>query len=182
MQQGATWLRDLADLLEPDAASLPTGETVADHLRTYLEDLLQKADMAPRLEAFRHHLNKVSLSYWPGLFHCYDLEDLPRTNNDLESHFRETQRRLLRTTGQRGQTRRALQRIGAWELLPRPTHEDECRAVFRQIPRAQLIQEQQRLRQHQERFRLQTRSTRQIQAQFNRLRQQWFALPISSTG
>jgi len=54
----------------------------------------------------------------PALFHCYDIQGLPRTNGDLESHFRDTQRRLLRTTGQKGQTRRALQRVGAWELLP----------------------------------------------------------------
>lgn len=30
---------------------------------------------------------KVSRSYWPGLFHCYDIKDLPRTNNDLEHLF-----------------------------------------------------------------------------------------------
>ena len=29
---------------------------------------------------------KATTSYWPGLFHCYDLADLPRTNNELE-HF-----------------------------------------------------------------------------------------------
>ena len=30
---------------------------------------------------------KVTRSYWPGLFHCYDVADLPRTNNDLEQLF-----------------------------------------------------------------------------------------------
>jgi len=30
---------------------------------------------------------KVSKSYWPGLFACYDTADLPRTNNDLEHLF-----------------------------------------------------------------------------------------------
>ena len=39
---------------------------------------------------FGRHLDKVSQSYWPGLFHCYDVPGLPRTNNALESHFRET--------------------------------------------------------------------------------------------
>jgi hypothetical protein len=33
---------------------------------------------------------------------------LPRTNNELESHFRDTGRRLLRTTGQKGLTQRTL--------------------------------------------------------------------------
>jgi hypothetical protein len=34
-------------------------------------------------EAFTH-FRKVTRSYWPGLFRCYDVADLPRTNNDLE--------------------------------------------------------------------------------------------------
>ena len=37
-------------------------------------------------EAFAHFL-KVTRSYWPGLFACYDESDLPRTNNDLEPPF-----------------------------------------------------------------------------------------------
>jgi hypothetical protein len=39
--------------------------------------------LAGALEQFR----KVTRSYWPGLFHCYDVADLPRTNNDLEHLF-----------------------------------------------------------------------------------------------
>ena len=37
-------------------------------------------------EAF-DHFRKVSRSYWPGLFQCYDVRELPRTNNDLEQFF-----------------------------------------------------------------------------------------------
>ena len=37
-------------------------------------------------EAFAHFL-KVTRSYWPGLFRCYDVADLPRTNNELEQFF-----------------------------------------------------------------------------------------------
>ena len=33
------------------------------------------------------HFRKVTRSYWPGLFRCYDVEELPRTNNDLEQFF-----------------------------------------------------------------------------------------------
>src|SRR5262249_56539785 len=33
------------------------------------------------------HFLKVTRSYWPGLFACYDESDLPRTNNDLEQFF-----------------------------------------------------------------------------------------------
>ena len=37
-------------------------------------------------EAFAH-FRKVTRSYWPGLFRCYDVVELPRTNNDLEQFF-----------------------------------------------------------------------------------------------
>jgi len=45
---------------------------------------------------------------------------LPRTNNDRESEFRDLNRRLLATTGQKGLVKRIIQREGAWELIPRP--------------------------------------------------------------
>jgi len=37
-------------------------------------------------EAFAHY-RKVTRSYWPGLFRCYDVAALPRTNNELEQFF-----------------------------------------------------------------------------------------------
>jgi hypothetical protein len=37
-------------------------------------------------EAFARFL-KVTRSYWPGLFRCYEVEGLPRTNNELERFF-----------------------------------------------------------------------------------------------
>jgi hypothetical protein len=40
-----------------------------------------------RLAAAFEHFRKVTRSYWPGLFACYDESGLPRTNNDLEQLF-----------------------------------------------------------------------------------------------
>ena len=37
-------------------------------------------------EAF-DHFRKVTRSYWAGLFRCYEVQALPRTNNDLEQFF-----------------------------------------------------------------------------------------------
>ncbi len=182
LRQGETWLRDIDHVLELANDNPATGQQVAQRLRAYLDGLTTLPDLPPRLDAFRHHLNKVSSSYWSGLFHCYDIEGLPRTNNELESHFRDTQRRLLRTTGQKGQTRRTLQRTGAWELLPRPPTEARCLAALRDVAQDQLALERQRLRRHQQRFRLHTRSIRRVNAQFDRLRKQWLALASTSTG
>jgi len=47
------------------------------------------------------HFRKVTRSYWPGLFHCYDVEGLPRTNNDLEHLFGSTRYRERRASGRK---------------------------------------------------------------------------------
>jgi hypothetical protein len=33
------------------------------------------------------YFRRVTRSYWAGLFPCYDIEGLPRTNNELEQFF-----------------------------------------------------------------------------------------------
>ena len=158
------------------------GEQVAKQLRGYLDTVLRRPDVTPTFDAFGRHLDKVSRSYWPGLFHCYDVPGLPRTNNELESRFRDTRRRLLRTTGQKGLTQRTLQRQGAWELLPRPPTEAQLLDAVCQTPPEELAQERQRFAAHRQRFRLQSRSLRQTQAQCNQLRQRWSTLQPTGTG
>lgn len=44
---------------------------------------------------------KVSTSYWPNLFHCYDVPDLPRTNNELEQYFGAARHLERRATGRK---------------------------------------------------------------------------------
>jgi len=58
------------------------------------------ADWGPLAPAAAHFL-KVTVSYWPGLFHCYDLPDLPRTNNDLEQYFGAARHAERRATGRK---------------------------------------------------------------------------------
>ena len=111
VQQGAAWLHDIAYILEPTPTPR-SAEQVASQLRSYLDTVRLRPDLPPTVQHFGAHLDKVSRSYWPGLFHCYDVPGLPRTNNELESRFRDTSRRLLRTTGQKGLTQRTLQRQG----------------------------------------------------------------------
>lgn len=181
IQQGAAWLRDIASILEPPAVPR-SPQRVARQLRSYLDIVLRFPTMTPTLKRVGRHLDKVSRSYWSGLFHCYEVPGLPRTNNELESRFRDTARRLLRTTGQKGLTQRSLQRLGAWELLPKPEPETQVREAMGQIPPAELAEERQRFAEHRQRFRLQSRSLRQTQRQFDRLRQSWAMLQPTGTG
>jgi hypothetical protein len=48
------------------------------------------------------HFVRVSRSYWPGLFHCYEVADLPRTNNDLEHLFGSHRYHERRASGHKG--------------------------------------------------------------------------------
>jgi hypothetical protein len=48
------------------------------------------------------HFLKVTRSYWPGLFHCYEVADLPRTNNDLEHFFGSQRYHERRASGRKG--------------------------------------------------------------------------------
>src|SRR5205807_2034671 len=47
------------------------------------------------------HFLKVTRSYRPGLFHCYAVADLPRTDNDLERLFGSYRRHERRATGRK---------------------------------------------------------------------------------
>jgi hypothetical protein len=55
----------------------------------------KSAPIRPGLE----HFLKVTRSFWPGLFQCYDHPELPRTNNDLEQLFGSYRRHQRRVTG-----------------------------------------------------------------------------------
>jgi hypothetical protein len=47
------------------------------------------------------HFLKVTDSYWSGLFHCYSVPCLPRTNNDLEQIFGILRHHQRRCTGRK---------------------------------------------------------------------------------
>ena len=182
LQQGAAWLCDIASILEPVATHPSRAEEVARQRRGDLDTVQRQPESPPTLATFRRHLDTVSRRYGPGLFHCYEVPGLPRTNNELESHFRATRRRLLQTTGQQGQTQRTLQRQGAWALLPHLPTEAKLQEALRQTPPADWAQERQRLAVHRQRVRRQRRSLKQTQAQFDHLRQQWAVLQPTGTG
>ena len=48
------------------------------------------------------HFVRVSRSYWAGLFWCYEVADLPRTNNALEQFFGSHRYHERRASGRKG--------------------------------------------------------------------------------
>ena len=84
------WVRRAARVLS-NSAGLPGPKVkkrlgrLLGRMRAQARQLQQQGqtEQANQLKRFV----KVSQSYQPGLFHCHDVEDLPRTNNELEQFF-----------------------------------------------------------------------------------------------
>jgi hypothetical protein len=64
-----------------------SGAAVKARYRGLLGAMARHAERAGDLSGALRDFRKVTRSYWPGLFHCYDVPDLPRTDNDLEQLF-----------------------------------------------------------------------------------------------
>jgi hypothetical protein len=176
LRLAADWLEHIADLLNPDTHPPRSGRQVQRDLLSYLDDIQPACHDNPRLSDVFQTIRRTTHSYASGLFHCYDVPGLPRTNNDRESDFRDLNRRLLRTTGQKALSRRIIQREGAWELLPRPATLQDTVQALSQVSLPDFLAERQRVRQHRSRFRLHTRSAKLAHHQLYRLQQRWAAL------
>jgi hypothetical protein len=78
------------------------GQAVRERYKKVLETMReQKASLGTLGEAIETFL-KATESYWPGLFHCYDVVDLPRTNNELEHCFGSVRYSERRASGRKG--------------------------------------------------------------------------------
>ena len=177
IRQVADWLGKIAHILEPEGKTQRSGDQISQELFDALEAMDSESQDSHRLRQCYTKMLRTSLSYAPGLFYCYDVEGLPRTNNDRESEFRELNRRLLRTTGQKGLVKRILHREGAWELIPRPDSLQETIHVLAQVEPEEFDKERQRLRNHRNRFRMHTRSQSRARGLLQKIQQRWKAMP-----
>ena len=177
LHQVAEWLGAIANLLKPNDEEARTGDQVRTELFAYLDKLEEQTREKGLLGGFVLHFCSLSTRYATGLFHTYDIDGLPRTNNDRESEFRDLQRRMLMTTGQKGATRRWLQRSGAWELIPHPNSFAETATALSGVDTEEFRQERERVRQHRLRFTMHTRSAKRSRSQLEQLRERWLNLP-----
>jgi len=91
------WVHRAARLLKNED-ELPGRE-----VRRRMDDLLAEMRAGEAALGALHpavaHFLKVSASYWPGLFQCYDVPGLPRTNNDQEQYFGSARYHQRRASG-----------------------------------------------------------------------------------
>jgi hypothetical protein len=79
------WVHRAAHLLKH--ADGQSGARVRRRYAAVVARMRRAAGGVGELAGAVRHFVKVTRSYWPGLFACYDVPDLPRTNNDLEQFF-----------------------------------------------------------------------------------------------
>lgn len=130
------WVHQAAHVLTNEAQR--PGAAVKRRLGGLLGAMTRHRAGAGSLTPALAHVLKVSRSYWPGLFHCYDLPDLPRTNNDLEQCFGAYRYHERRATGRKGASPALVMRgsvqliaamatrrgaFAAWELAPEEVSE-----------------------------------------------------------
>jgi hypothetical protein len=109
------WVHKAAHLLGAEDAP---AESVRTRLAGLLGAMKRHRGKAGRLGGAVDHFLKVSRSYWPGLFKCYDGADVPRTNNGLEQAFGSHRYHERRASGRKGASP-ALVLRGSARLLAR---------------------------------------------------------------
>ncbi len=101
VREAYKWVKRVARILKNEEG-LP-----AQKVRRRLVQLLVRMRRAaattgePSVRAGLRQFLKVTKSYWPGLFWCYESADLPRTNNDLEHLFGSHRYHERRASGRR---------------------------------------------------------------------------------
>lgn len=93
------WVHQVATLLDNDREL--DGDQMRGHFEQLLQQIEQDKEQAGSLSFGIDHFLKVTRSYAPGLFHCYELAGLPRTNNDLEQLFGRWRHHQRRCSGRK---------------------------------------------------------------------------------
>jgi hypothetical protein len=99
IQQAYAWVHQAAHLLAN--AEQRDVETLKRDYQQLLSTMTQQQDQLGALAPAIAHFLKVTASYWDGLFVCYQVNDLPRTNNDLEQFFGSARHVERRATGRK---------------------------------------------------------------------------------
>lgn len=139
MRQAHTWLAALAHHLEPTPdggeASPPPGAEVRRRVEGCLDDLaLAVADgrIAAWLRPAVEHLGTVLRRLGDGLYYCYDVPGLPRTNNDLEHFYRQVKAGERRITG-RKRADSFVVRIGGFAVYAAAAKDADAATLLRQL-------------------------------------------------
>jgi hypothetical protein len=183
--QAQSWLQALRQVL--DSAALPSaeragagGDAVARELAQLLGWLADQSELSEWQESIRAHLCRVSERYWSGLFVCYELEGVPRTNNELEGLFGTMRRRVRQQSGAK-QVRRAIGRQGAWLVYPTEENVAALEQLLARVSPERYQHERAQFEQRQARFGQRLRWRRNRAGVLEQLEAQWASLCANPT-
>jgi len=139
------WLIDLEHLLDPDRCPPKTSAGVAQAVELYLLDLTRQLATDPEDQVVADHINRIFRSFWWGLFACYDVTGLPRTNNELERFIRQIKMGQRRVSGRKN-VQDFIIRYGAYAaLVDNAESQDELLARLPEVDQAEFLKERNRL-------------------------------------
>ena len=160
MQVAHTWLVEIANRLDPEAAAQTerrlSGAEVRQKVEAYLEQIATKlanGEVSEWLHRPVEHLRVVLLRLGDGLYHCYDVPGLPRTDNDLEQFYRRVKSGERRITGHR-RSDNFVVRVGGfavYAIAASGLSESELGRQLTGIPATRWQAEREALRANQER-------------------------------
>ena len=99
MERAYAWVHSAAHVLGNDKDE--DAATVRRRFDGLVAAMRRHRNRAGTLASAVDHFAKVTRSYRPGLFHCYGVPGLPRTNNDLEQLFGSQRYHKRRATGRK---------------------------------------------------------------------------------
>jgi len=95
------------DATEPTSEPSPSGTAVRARVEACLDDLTNRCadgaadEIAAWLRPKVAHVATVLRRLGDGLYHCYDVPGLPRTDNDMEQFYRRVKTEQRRITGRK---------------------------------------------------------------------------------
>jgi hypothetical protein len=183
LAQQRQWLIDLEHLLDPPEPS-PNGAAVANQVDKYLVEL--RAAVTATGDEFDHQavhqIDQTFRNRWWGLFICYQVAGLPRTNNELETFLRRIKANQRRITGRKN-VHDFVVRYGCFAaFIDDRESQDELLARLRQVNYADFARERQQLVAIQEQIAKRYRFRHRRQVILSQLETDWAtALAAAST-
>ena len=139
------WLIDLEHLLDPERNPPKTSASVRQAVDCYLVELITCRTHDAEDQQVANHINQIFRSFWWGLFTCYDVEGLPRTNNELERFIRQIKMGHRRVSGRKN-VHDFIIRYGAYAALVDPNESlDELLARMDEVDQEEFLKERKQL-------------------------------------
>ena len=139
------WLIDVERLHDPERDPPKTSASVTQAVDDYLVGLVTRNTLDLEDQRVAEHINQIFRNFWWGLFTCYDVEGLPRTNNELERFIRQIRMGNRRVSGRKN-VHDFILRYGAYAALIDPAESlEELLARMDEVDQEEFLKERKRL-------------------------------------